>query len=64
MCVAGAERGRVGPPAYRLIAAQDAAHGVHDVRAAVWCARSGVGDGLATTGDDGLARVWKVAPAL
>ena len=54
---------KVTPPTYKLIASLDSAHGVHDVNAVVWCPRTGFEDLLATTGDDGLAKVWKVAPA-
>ncbi len=54
---------KVTPLTYKLIASLDSAHGVHDVNAVVWCPRTGFEDLLATTGDDGLAKVWKVAPA-
>lgn len=54
---------KVTPPTHKLIASLDSAHGVHDVNAVVWCPRSGFEDLMATTGDDGLAKVWKVSPA-
>lgn len=53
---------KVTPPTHKLIASLDSAHGVHDVNAVVWCPRSGFEDLMATTGDDGLAKVWKVVP--
>ncbi|KDR70124.1 hypothetical protein GALMADRAFT_254961 [Galerina marginata CBS 339.88] len=53
----------VTPPAHKLIASLPAAHGVHDVNSAVWCPRAGFEDLLATTGDDGHTRVWRVVPS-
>ncbi|KAF8198622.1 WD40-repeat-containing domain protein [Pholiota molesta] len=50
------------PPSHKLIASLSSAHGVHDVNSVVWNPRSGLEDLLATTGDDGCTRVWKVAP--
>jgi WD40 repeat protein len=50
------------PPSHKLIASLSAAHGAHDVNSVVWNPRSGFEDLLATTGDDGCTRVWKVAP--
>ncbi|KAF7301621.1 putative cytosolic iron-sulfur protein assembly protein 1 [Mycena indigotica] len=47
---------------HRLIAEYPEAHGVHDVNAVSWCPRSDFEDMLATTGDDGEARVWRVQP--
>ncbi|KAJ7255316.1 WD40-repeat-containing domain protein [Mycena rebaudengoi] len=47
----------------RLIAQLPAAHGVHDVNSVVWCPRAGFENLLATTGDDGATRIWRVVPA-
>ncbi|KAG5653573.1 hypothetical protein H0H81_012262 [Sphagnurus paluster] len=47
-------------PAHRLIARVEAAHGVYDVNAVAWCPRAGHTDLLATAGDDGATRVWKM----
>ncbi|KAJ6616485.1 WD40-repeat-containing domain protein [Mycena sp. CBHHK59/15] len=47
----------------KLIAQWPAAHGVHDVNSVVWCPRQGFEDLLATTGDDGATRIWRVLPA-
>ncbi|KAJ7067911.1 WD40-repeat-containing domain protein [Mycena amicta] len=44
----------------KLIAEYPEAHGVHDVNSVSWCSRSGFEDILATTGDDGETRVWKI----
>lgn len=49
-------------PAYTLIAELPDAHGVHDVNAVAWCPREGQHDLLATAGDDGAGRVWRVVP--
>lgn len=49
------------PPTYKLITRLPSAHGVHDVNTVVWCPRKGYEDLLATAGDDGVARVWKVS---
>ncbi|KAF8962358.1 WD40-repeat-containing domain protein [Flammula alnicola] len=51
------------PPRHKLLASLPSAHGVHDVNAVVWCPRSGLEDLLATTGDDGHTRVWRVVPS-
>ncbi|KAJ7601057.1 WD40-repeat-containing domain protein [Mycena floridula] len=48
--------------AHRLIAQLDSAHDVHDVNAVVWCPRPEFQDILATAGDDGAAKVWRVVP--
>jgi WD40 repeat protein len=45
----------------KLIATRSAAHGVADVNSIAWCPRTGFQDLLATTGDDAIVRVWKVA---
>ncbi|KAH9477739.1 putative cytosolic iron-sulfur protein assembly protein 1 [Psilocybe cubensis] len=50
------------PPRHKLIASIPSAHGVHDVNSVVWCPREGYEDLLATTGDDGYTRVWKIVP--
>ncbi|KAG7091245.1 hypothetical protein E1B28_010296 [Marasmius oreades] len=44
----------------RMIASLPNAHGVHDINTVVWCPRSGLNHLLASTGDDGLVKVWKV----
>lgn len=39
------------------------AHGVYDVNAVAWCSRTnrdGLQDLLATTGDDGVVKVWEL----
>jgi len=43
-----------------LFARVSAAHGVYDVNSIVWCPRKGYEDLLATCGDDGVAKVWRV----
>ncbi|KAF8156652.1 WD40 repeat-like protein [Crassisporium funariophilum] len=48
------------PPTHRLIAHLKSAHSVHDVNSVVWCPRKGYEDLLATAGDDGHTRIWKV----
>ncbi|OSX63481.1 hypothetical protein POSPLADRAFT_1039555 [Postia placenta MAD-698-R-SB12] len=47
---------------HQLIAQLSSAHGVSDVNTIVWCPRSGFEDVLATAGDDGFVKVWKVGP--
>ncbi|KAH8998148.1 WD40 repeat-like protein [Lactarius akahatsu] len=49
------------PPKSRLIARLENAHGVNDVNSIAWCPRKGYEDLIATVGDDGVAKVWKVA---
>ncbi|KAF8870970.1 WD40-repeat-containing domain protein [Gymnopilus junonius] len=51
------------PPKHKLIASLPSAHGVYDVNSAVWNPRPGYEDLLATAGDDGHARVWRVVPS-
>ncbi|KAF8067569.1 WD40-repeat-containing domain protein [Lyophyllum atratum] len=53
----------ITPPKHQLIASIDSAHGVYDVNAIAWCPRPGFSDLLATAGDDGATRVWRVIPA-
>ncbi|KAG6814487.1 hypothetical protein H0H92_000012 [Tricholoma furcatifolium] len=53
----------IAPPKNTLIARIEAAHDVYDVNTVVWCPREGYTDLLATTGDDGTLRVWKIVPA-
>ena len=36
------------------------AHGVYDVNSVAWCPRKGLENYLASCGDDGSVRVWKV----
>jgi WD40 repeat protein len=47
-------------PSHKLIALLHSAHGVHDVNTVSWCPREGFEDLLATSGDDGTARVWRI----
>jgi cytosolic iron-sulfur protein assembly protein CIAO1 len=47
-------------PTHKLVALHKSAHGVHDVNTVVWCPREGFEDLLATSGDDGTARVWRI----
>ncbi|KAI9452732.1 WD40 repeat-like protein [Russula earlei] len=48
------------PPNYTLIACLEGAHGVSDVNSLAWCPRKGYEDLIATVGDDGIAKIWKV----
>ncbi|EJD36282.1 WD40 repeat-like protein [Auricularia subglabra TFB-10046 SS5] len=48
------------PPETLLIARLEEAHGVCDVNTVRWCPRPGAEDLLATAGDDGAVRVWKL----
>jgi WD40 repeat protein len=50
----------MGTPSHKLIALLHSAHGVHDVNTVTWCPREGFEDLLATSGDDGAARVWRI----
>lgn len=36
------------------------AHGVYDINSVAWCVRKGLGNYLASCGDDGSVKVWKV----
>ncbi|KAF8211525.1 WD40 repeat-like protein [Mycena galopus ATCC 62051] len=47
---------------HKLIAQLPNAHGVSDVNSVAWCPRQGFEDLLATTGDDGATRIWRVKP--
>lgn len=47
-------------PSHRLIGHLQSAHSVYDVNTVVWCPRKGYEDILATSGDDGSLRVWRV----
>lgn len=47
-------------PSHRLIGHLQSAHSVYDVNSVVWCPRKGYEDILATSGDDGSIRVWRV----
>ncbi|TFK49331.1 WD40 repeat-like protein [Heliocybe sulcata] len=49
------------PPSHRLIAQVQAAHDVHDINCVSWCSRPGYENLLATAGDDGSVKVWRVA---
>ena len=50
-------------PNHRLIGHLKSAHSVYDVNSVVWCPRKGFEDILATSGDDGSIRVWRVLDA-
>ncbi|THH12791.1 hypothetical protein EW146_g7362 [Bondarzewia mesenterica] len=50
------------PPTHKLIARLENAHNVADVNCVVWCPRKGYDGLLATAGDDGTAKVWKIVP--
>jgi cytosolic iron-sulfur protein assembly protein CIAO1 len=50
------------PPLCEMIARLPSAHGVSDINTIAWCPRPGYEDILATAGDDGYARVWRVSP--
>ncbi|KAG5644343.1 hypothetical protein DXG03_008640 [Asterophora parasitica] len=56
-----AAKSSVTPPEHKLIANIASAHGVYDVNAVAWCPRASHADLLATAGDDGMTRVWRVA---
>ncbi|KAF7331714.1 putative cytosolic iron-sulfur protein assembly protein 1 [Mycena kentingensis (nom. inval.)] len=45
---------------HKLIAEHPDAHGVHDLNTVSWCMRPGLEDMLATTGDDGETRIWRI----
>ncbi len=45
---------------HKIVARIDAAHGVFDVNSIAWCPRTGLQNVLATTGDDGHVKVWKI----
>ncbi|KAF8828252.1 hypothetical protein HHX47_DHR4001000 [Lentinula edodes] len=47
-------------PLVKLIARLPAAHGVFDINSVVWCPRKGYEDLLATSGDDGMVKVWRI----
>ncbi|KAF9006093.1 WD40-repeat-containing domain protein [Cyathus striatus] len=51
------------PLEHNLIARLPMAHGEHDINTVTWCPRKGHEDLLATAGDDGSARIWRVVPA-
>lgn len=46
----------------KLIASVSSAHDVSDVNSVQWCPRPGFEDLLATAGDDGSVKVWRVMP--
>jgi WD40 repeat protein len=43
-----------------LIARLENAHDVSDVNSIAWCPRNGYEDLIASVGDDGVAKIWKV----
>ncbi|KAI0065289.1 WD40 repeat-like protein [Artomyces pyxidatus] len=51
------------PPKYELISCIENGHGDSDINSIVWCPRAGYQDLLATVGDDGMAKVWKIEVA-
>jgi len=46
---------------HKHIARHFSAHGVSDVNSVVWCPHNGFRDLLASAGDDGLVRVWRIS---
>ena len=44
----------------KVLAKVISAHGVYDVNSIAWCPRKGLENHLASCGDDGSVRVWKV----
>jgi WD40 repeat protein len=44
----------------QIYCTKENAHGVTDVNVAVWCPLDEYGDLLATGGDDGIIRLWKL----
>ncbi|KAL4252994.1 putative cytosolic iron-sulfur protein assembly protein 1 [Abortiporus biennis] len=46
---------------YRILAKLEGAHDVFDVNCVSWCPRRGFEDVLATAGDDGHVKVWRIA---
>ncbi|KAF8056674.1 hypothetical protein FPV67DRAFT_1678045 [Lyophyllum atratum] len=53
----------ITPPKHQLIASINSAHRAYDVNAIAWCPRPGFPHLLATAGDDGATKVWRVVPA-
>ncbi|KAI0036243.1 WD40 repeat-like protein [Vararia minispora EC-137] len=51
------------PPRHRLLARLEGAHSVSDVNGIVWCPREGYRSLLASVGDDGEARIWRISPS-
>ncbi|KAF8558425.1 WD40 repeat-like protein [Imleria badia] len=45
----------------RLVAAVSSTHDIYDVNSVQWCPRSGFGELLSTTADDGSVRIWKLS---
>ncbi|KAF7313465.1 putative cytosolic iron-sulfur protein assembly protein 1 [Mycena chlorophos] len=45
---------------HKLIVEYRDAHGVHDINSAAWCPQTGFENLLATTGDDGETRIWRI----
>jgi WD40 repeat protein len=50
------------PLSAKLLARISGAHDVNDVNSVSWCPRLEHADLLATAGDDGLVKVWRVVP--
>jgi len=44
----------------RILTKMTSAHGVYDVNSVAWCPRKGLENHLASCGDDGSVKVWKV----
>ncbi|KAF9061598.1 WD40-repeat-containing domain protein [Rhodocollybia butyracea] len=47
-------------PTAKLVARLPSAHGTYDINTVVWCPRKGYQDLLATSGDDGMVKIWKI----
>ena len=54
------QRRQGGGTEARVLTKTASAHGVHDVNCVSWCPRGGLENYLASCGDDGSVRVWKV----
>lgn len=54
---------REGGTEARVLTKAASAHGVHDVNCVGWCPRKGLEDHLASCGDDGSVKIWKVLVA-
>lgn len=52
-----AEEGRVE---VGMLSKMRSGHGVYDINSVAWCARKGLENYLASCGDDGSVKVWRV----
>lgn len=50
------------PVRHDLLASLSGTHGDADVNANSWCPREGFRNLLATAGDDGTVKIWKIIP--